>query len=62
MGLLLLRDDALEKMQDFMFPSVAKSKGRLMTSTSGAGAAVGGAPTSSLMMQASSSKFGKKNL
>lgn len=31
MGLLLLRDDALEKMQDFMFPSVAKSKGRLMT-------------------------------
>ncbi len=31
MGLLLLRDDALEKMQDFMFPTVAKSKGRLMT-------------------------------
>ena len=31
MGLLLLRDDALEKMQDFMFPSLAKSKGRLMT-------------------------------
>ena len=31
MGLLLLRDDALEKMQDFMFPTVAKSKGRLLT-------------------------------
>lgn len=31
MGLLLLRDDALQKMQDFLFPSVAKSKGRIMT-------------------------------
>lgn len=62
MGLLLLRDDALEKMQDFMFPSVAKSKGRLMTSTSGAGAALGGAPTGSMIMQASNQKFSKKNL
>ncbi len=35
MGLLLLRDDALEKMQDFLFPSVAKSKGRLLTQTGG---------------------------
>ena len=31
MGLLLLRDDALEKMQDFLFPNIAKSKGRLAT-------------------------------
>jgi len=31
MGLLLLRDDALEKMKDFLFPTVAKSKGRLLT-------------------------------
>lgn len=33
MGLLLLRDDALEKMQDFMFPTVAKSKGRILTAS-----------------------------
>lgn len=31
MGLLLLRDDALEKMKDFMFHTVAKSKGRIVT-------------------------------
>jgi hypothetical protein len=31
MGLLLLRDDALEKMEDYLFPSVAKNKGRLIT-------------------------------
>jgi hypothetical protein len=31
MGLMLLRDDALEKMQDFLFPAVAKCKGRLLT-------------------------------
>lgn len=29
MGLLLLRDDALEKMQEFMFPNIAKSKGKI---------------------------------
>lgn len=31
MGLLLLRDDALDKMQNFLFPTVAKSKGRFLT-------------------------------
>eukprot|EP00347_Sterkiella_histriomuscorum_P024300 403331608 len=50
MGLLLLRDDALEKMQDFMFPSVAKSKGRLTTQGN------------TLLSQASTSKLVKKNL
>lgn len=30
-SLLLIRDDALSKMQDLLFPSVAKSKGRLLT-------------------------------
>lgn len=30
MGLLLLWDDALEKLKDFMFPILAKSKGKIM--------------------------------
>ena len=37
MGLLLLRDEVLERFQEFLFPSVAKKRGKVLV----------GGPTSS---------------
>lgn len=33
MGLLLLREDALEKLKDFTFPQIAKKKGKVLAAT-----------------------------